>query len=175
MQRGHRLVALLLALSASGCALLGSADSAVADPTAGKERSGLEREADLLLEADRAFAARSLEVGAPQAFAQFFDEDGMQIGPVGEPVVGAERVRVSMAAGPAIVLSWEPRFAEVFGGGKWGWTWGDWQAHEPGAGGRRVAQGRYVNIWKKQSDGDWKVRMDMGSAERETPAEPPRP
>jgi ketosteroid isomerase-like protein len=160
--------AALAALALAGCGLLpSSAESAVADPEAGAGRSRLEREADRLLETDRAFAARSLEAGAPQAFAQFFDEEGMQLGATGEPVIGAERVREVMAAGPEIVLSWEPRYAEVFAPGAWGWTWGDWMAHEPGAGGRRVAQGRYVNVWKKQADGSWKVRMDIGSAERE--------
>jgi len=39
--------------------------------------------------------------------------------------------------------------------------------HELGAGGRRLAQGKYVNLWKKQADGSWKLRLDMGNTQRE--------
>ncbi len=156
------------ALAAAGCALFSGAESATVDAEAPKaERSGLELEAEELLDADRAFAARSLEAGAPEAFAKFFDEQGLQIGPAGPPAVGPEQVRARLAQGPANILSWEPRFAEVFAPGAWGWTWGEWQLHEPGAGGKRLAQGRYVNIWRKQPDGSWKVRLDLGNVERE--------
>ncbi len=122
-------------------------------------------EADRLLQADRDFAALSLSRGAPEAFYQWLDEQGMQLPASGEPVLGRDDVRASLAQGPPTILSWEPRYAEVLSD-DWGWTWGVWQAHEPGAGGRRIGQGKYVNLWKKQPDGSWKVRLDMGNVER---------
>lgn len=122
-------------------------------------------EADRLLQADRDFAARSLAAGAPDAFYQFLDELGMQLPAVGEPVVGPDNVRTVLAQGPPTILTWEPRYAEVLND-DWGWTWGEWQAHEPGAGGRRLGQGKYMHLWKKQPDGSWKVRLDMGNVER---------
>ena len=170
MRAAARLAALALAAaSAAGCALMPSgpesaeAGAGAASP-ADAERSALELAADDLLETDRRFAARSLELGAPEAFAQFFDAQGLQLSGDGE-ATGPDAVRQALASGPPLILSWEPRYAEVFAPGFWGWTWGDWQAHEPGAGGRRVAQGRYVNLWKKQADGNWKVRLDIGSPE----------
>lgn len=168
---GATAAALALLLSAGGCALFGGeVESGTAAPGAGSgERSGLSAEAERLLETDRAFSARSLETGAAQAFAQFFDEQGMRLTAAGDPVVGPEQVRASLAGGADTVLSWEPRYAEVFAPGDWGWTWGDWQLHEPGAGGRRLAQGRYINLWKKQRDGTWKVRLDMGNVEPAAP------
>lgn len=160
------VLAVLVALL-SGCGLLSrQPESAAVTPAPIHEparKSALARAADQLLEADRAFAAKSLELGAPEAFFQFLDERGMQLSATGEPVVGRADIRERLKSGPPLILSWEPRYAEVFKPGDWGWTWGDWQAHEPGAGGRRLAQGRYVNLWKKQSDGSWKVHMDMGS------------
>lgn len=127
--------------------------------------TGPATEADRLLQADRNFSAHSLSRGAPEAFYQWLDEYGMQLPAAGEPVVGPDKVRDSLAQGPPTILSWEPRYAEVLNN-DWGWTWGEWQAHEPGAGGRRIGQGKYVNLWKKQPDGSWKVRMDMGNVER---------
>lgn len=141
----------------------GSADAVPSAPA--RERTGLEREADRLLEADRAFAAQAATLGAAEAFARFFDAQGLRLATAGEPAIGPERVRTLIAAGPSRILTWEPRYAEVFAGGRWGWTWGEWQAHEPGAGGRRVAEGRYLNVWKKQGDGSWKVRADLRSGE----------
>lgn len=162
----RRLLAAALLAGLAGCSTMsGGPESAVADATPGEgepARSPLELAADQLLQTDRDFAARSLEAGAAQAFAQYFDAQGLQLSGNGE-ATGPENVRLAMASGPPLILSWEPRYAEVFAPGFWGWTWGDWQAHEPGAGGRRVAQGRYVNLWKKQADGSWKVRLDIGS------------
>lgn len=119
-----------------------------------------------LLAADRAFAARSLEVGAPEAFYQTLTEDALQLPTAGEPVQGRNDIRESMGEGPKLVLAWQPQFAEVSASGDLGWTWGTWQASEPGAGGKRVARGKYVNVWRRQPDGTWKVRLDMGNVER---------
>ena len=158
---------LALALGASACSLwpFGSGSSAAGPEAAGRERTGLAAEADKLLAADRAFAATVVEIGAPDAFQLFFDEQGLHLAVAGEPVTGADAVRAHLVAGQGHLLSWEPRYAEVFAPGHWGWTWGEWQAHEPGAGGRRIAEGRYVNVWKKQRDGSWKVRADLSSRE----------
>lgn len=124
----------------------------------------LPSDADRLLQADRDFAAASIAGGAPAAFHKFLDQDGMQLPAAGEPVIGPDNVRAALAQGPPTILSWEPRYAEILSD-DWGWTWGQWQAHEPGAGGRRIAQGKYVNLWRRQADGNWKVRLDMGNVQ----------
>ena len=176
---GRRAALLLAPALLSACSLFGDrgAQAGEADPDVVQHapagaRSGLAAAADQLLDTDRAFAARSLEVGAAQAFHEYFDKDGVQLPAGREPLVGPDAVQLNMAGLGGTLLSWEPRYAEVFAPGDWGWTWGDWQAHEPGAGGRRVAQGRYVNVWKKQKDGTWKVRMDMGQTWRDAAPAP---
>lgn len=150
-----RAIALVAACALAGCALPGGGDGA--DPAVFEPDRALSKQ---LLEADRALSKQLLGPGAADAFGTYFDEHGIQFGPSGEPVVGPARVRA-----PAGVLSREPRHAEVSDDGGWGWTWGDWQLHERGAGGRRLAQGRYLNVWRKQ-DGEWKVRADLASADR---------
>ena len=144
-----RLLALIAAGALAGCAVLGGAGD-----DAGGEAA--------LLEADRALSKALLESGAAEAFVEYFDERGIQLAPKGDPAVGPARVGANVVAG---LLSRAPRHAEVSGDGDWGWTWGDWQLHERGAGGRRLAQGRYLDVWRRQSDGSWKVRADLGSAE----------
>lgn len=147
-------LAALLALAAGtgGCSLFGGGESAAADAGAKPrgERAGLAAEADGLLEADRRYAARALEVGIAKAREEVLDRKAVEV----QPPPDAARL-----------LSWEPRYAEVFAPGDWGWTWGEWQSHEAGAGGRRVGQGRYLTVWRKTTDGAWKVRADLGGAE----------
>lgn len=159
---------LALALGLNGCSLWpfgsGSADAVPTDVVPTEDappRTGLAAEADRLLEADRALAAQALQSGAAAALHEFFDAEGLWLAGGGDPAVGPDEVRARITGDRGRVLSWEPRYAEVFAPGHWGWTWGEWQAHEPGAGGRRVAQGRYLNVWKKQADGSWKVRADL--------------
>ena len=141
-----RACALVAACALGGCALLGG-----------------DRDPAALLEADRALSKQLLESGAAEAFGEYFDEKGIQLAPTGDPAVGPARVSALVPGG---VLSREPRHAEISGDGEWGWTWGDWQLHERGAGGRRLARGRYLDVWRRQPDGSWKVRADLGSADK---------
>jgi ketosteroid isomerase-like protein len=159
--RGLLLCAAILSLA--GCAETPHEPEVVAAgsvPAPGASRSKLAQEADRLLEADRAFAARALEKGAPEAFHDYFDSQGVRLTFEGEPPVGPD-VAAQSLENATMLLSWDPRYAEVFAPGDWGVTWGDWQAYEPGAGGKRLGQGRYVNVWKKQRDGSWKVHMNL--------------
>jgi hypothetical protein len=152
-----RPLALVAACALAGCSLLGGGDGGEADPF--EADRALSKE---LLEADRALSKQLLESGAAAAFGKFFDQHGIQFGPSGEPVIGLAQLRASAPQG---VLSREPRRAEASDDGNWGWTWGDWQLHERGAGGRRLAQGRYLDVWRRQADGSWKVRADLGAAD----------
>jgi ketosteroid isomerase-like protein len=147
----HAIFAALLAIMLSACALA-PVDHAAANAA--------------LLAADQAFAAKSAASTPGEAFYAFVAEDGIQLPPVGDPVIGREAIRKAVSEGSPTALRWQPRFAEVSKSEDLGWTWGDWQALEPGANGRRLAYGRYVNVWKKQPDGSWKVRLDMGNVAR---------
>lgn len=161
MRRGPGWLLCAAALAA-GCASEPQSEAVGTGSRPGPEeqRNPMAIEADHLLDTDRAFAARVLEAGAPAAFHEFFDPKGVRLTVDGEPPAGPEAVAQSLVSG-ATLLNWDPRYAEVFSPGDWGMTWGDWQAHEPGAGGRRIGQGRYVSVWKKQRDGNWKVHMNL--------------
>lgn len=128
-------------------------------------------EAEKLLDADRAFAALSASTDTARAFAAYMAPDGMQLSAQGEPVRGADMIVARIRAEPPSRLLWTPRFAEVAAAADMGWTWGDWQAFDPAAPDQPVASGRYVNIWLRQPDGSWKVRVDIGNVAR--PAAPP--
>lgn len=155
-----RHVLLCAAILLGACATEPPEPEAIAAGSTSPQKGRLALEADRLLEADKAFAAKVLEAGAPAAFREYFDDSGVRLTFEGDPPGGPDNVARSLEA-DNLLLSWDPRYAEVFSPGDWGMTWGDWQAYERGAGGRRVGEGRYVNVWKKRRDGSWKVHMNL--------------
>jgi ketosteroid isomerase-like protein len=50
--------------------------------------------------------------------------------------------------------------------GDMGYTWGHFDGRSKDAGGNPVVtSGRYMTIWRKQPDGNWKVVLDAGANE----------
>lgn len=125
-------------------------------------------EARALLEADRAFAALSEESDPRQAFAAFLAPNGMLVPRRGDPIEGHAAAVASFGEAPGFELLWQPQFAEVSERADMGWTWGRWQLRVDG---QQVQHGKYVNVWQRQANGEWKVRVDVGNVE--PPADPP--
>jgi ketosteroid isomerase-like protein len=126
------------------------------------------------MEADRAFDRTTAERGV-EGWVSFFADDGAMIqAGVGE-IRGLEEIRRSMAgAFQGRSLRWGPLRADVSSSGDLGYTVGTYEARGPAGpeGEPQVARGMYVSIWKKQSDGRWKVVMDLGNPVELPP--PPR-
>ncbi len=120
---------------------------------------------EVLMEADRAFAADVARGGA-EAWVSWFAEDGAQIQTGQGEIRGRDAIRRLMAGldDPDFSLSWEPRRADIAASGELGWTTGDYVSRGVGADGQsRQTRGRYVTIWRMQADGSWKVVMDLGN------------
>ena len=54
--------------------------------------------------------------------------------------------------------------------GDLGWTWGDFVVIARGDDGEKRSYGNYVNVWKKDGEGRWRVIADIGV---DTPAPGP--
>ena len=115
-----------------------------------------------LLEADRAFAALSEATDPKTAFAEYLAPDAIMIPRQGDPKQGYTQAIASFGDDPEFELLWQPQLAEVASSGDMGWTWGRYQVRVEDA---QVSSGKYVNIWKMQADGRWKVRLDLGNQE----------
>ncbi len=125
------------------------------------DESGLTSE---LLETDRAFAARSVEAGAAQAFEEFLAEEALQLPDDRQPVTGRDAIVAGLEdAGDGWVLDWEPRAAHLGGGGSMGWTWGEWVLRPAEADDSEPRYGKYLNVWRRGRDGRWQVVVDMGN------------
>jgi ketosteroid isomerase-like protein len=126
-------------------------------------------EAARLLQADREFAAASVRQGAAAAFFSAMAEDAIEL-PADAPPEGRAKVSAGLKALGPQVLDWTPQRAEVARSLDLGWTWGEWRLLDSAASGKALSHGKYLNIWKRQADGAWKLAVDIGNQ-----AAPPAP
>jgi ketosteroid isomerase-like protein len=114
-------------------------------------------------EAERNFAKASVMIGRNAAFAEYFAD---------ESVIFTDRwltngKQNSKERKPTpIVLKWEPEFMDISGSRDFGISTGPWEAQEYRPNTAPVASGYFLTVWKKLTDGTWKVILDGGS---ETP------
>jgi len=111
-----------------------------------------------LVEAERAFAATSLAKGTRAAFLEFLAEDSILFRP--GPVPGKKWIEEHPA--PTTLLTWEPAFADVAQSGDLGYTTGPWEIRPSSPQDKPTAYGHFVSVWKRQTDGAWKVVVDLG-------------
>jgi ketosteroid isomerase-like protein len=130
-------------------------------------------EQKVLLELDRDFDKATVEKGV-DGWVSYFAEDGAMFPAGGEIVTGKTSIRELMApvfATPGTSLRWEPLGAQVSRAGDLGYTYGKYVSKAIDPEGKPVTRyGKYVTIWKKQTDGSWKVVMDVGNASPPPPA-----
>jgi len=112
------------------------------------------------------FAKDVLERGGA-AFADWFAEDGVALGNGQAPLVGRVAIAKSANWDPKVYqLIWTPTDATMGPSADIGYTWGHFEGHSKDANGFPVTTtGRYITIWRKQPNGNWKVALDAGSNE----------
>jgi ketosteroid isomerase-like protein len=115
-----------------------------------------------LLQTDKDFAALSQNTDPKQAFANYLAPNAIMIPRAGDPIEGYQAAIASFGKKPGFDLFWQPQFAEVAESGDMGWTWGRYQLLVEGV---ELHSGKYINIWSRQPDGSWQVRLDMGNQE----------
>ena len=120
-------------------------------------------ETERLLETDHEFARYSREHGAADAFERYLTDDAVQLPNQGEVLHGRVAIVDSMRAlDDDWVLDWTPVHAEVSADGSLGWTWGRYELYR-GATPEAKSLGKYLNVWRRGSDGQWRVAADIGN------------
>lgn len=115
---------------------------------------------------ERAFAAATAHIGVRDGFLTFLTPDAIDIAPVGGRLAIVslpERLRAQAA--PALplrrTLLWEPRWGAISAAGDLGWLTGPYRHTSIGAP-DQDRHGAYFSIWRRQADGTYKVRLDIG-------------
>jgi uncharacterized protein (TIGR02246 family) len=82
----------------------------------------------------------------------------------------------SMLNAPGMNLTWQTAKVDISRSGDVAYSNGTYQMTMTGADGKPAADhGKYVTIWKKQSDGNWKSVVDIFNSDVPLPASPPPP
>jgi len=119
-----------------------------------------------LYDLEKKFAKATLD-GGGKAFAAWFAEDAVTIGNKQAPVVGHSAIAAKAQWDPKqYQLIWTPQGGQMLPAGDAGYTWGHYEGHVRDAQGNTVTTtGRYITLWKRQADGNWKVALDISNEE----------
>lgn len=136
-------------------------DAAEADALDEEVIRSLEAE---LIEADRRFAA-SVKRSGLGAWITAFAPSGRMIAD-GQSYIGPEGIRRAMLpvfADTTFSITWDPNYAEVATSGDLGYTVGRYEQTSRADGEPIVNSGTYLTVWRRQEDGSWKVKADIGN------------
>lgn len=118
---------------------------------------------DALLTEDRAFSARSEADGFAAALSTYLVEDAVRLPQDAPPVFGRANIVAAMAPSSSeFSVTWEPEAGQISDAGDLGWTWGRYLATDRRSG-APVARGKYLNVWQRQPNGTWRVKIDAGN------------
>jgi ketosteroid isomerase-like protein len=133
----------------------------------------VEQEREALLALDREWSQSFKDV---DKFVSYYSPDASVYAP-GMPVVtGAGPIRETFAklnSMPGFSLQFSPTKADVGASGDIGYITGTYEMTVNDAAGNPMTEkGKYVEVWKKQADGQWKVVEDIFNADTAPPESP---
>jgi len=150
----------------TGCNYYSSQQSA-ADTRAADEAAV--RKAD----ADWVKAAQTKKI---DDWVAFYADDAVVLPPNDKTVTGKESIRkpiTDLLALPGLSISWTPTKVEVAKSGDLAYLYGTYQLSVAGPDGKPIDDhGKMLEIWKKQTDGNWKCIVDTWSTDSPAPMPP---
>ncbi len=129
-----------------------------------------------MIATDRAFAAMAMEDGIANAFVAYASDDVRMFPDGGQPYSGKQTLAERFATIPAgATLEWEPVEGVAGPSGEFGFTWGRsiYTGAASSDGVRPEAHhGKYISIWQRDADGNWKFVADIGNTNPDPDAAP---
>ena len=119
-----------------------------------------------LMELEGRFAA-AVATGGGKAFVSWFAEDAVTLNNGKPAVMGRVAIATQANWDPKeYQLSWVPEGAQMGPSNDMGFTWGHYEGRSKDKNGQPVAiSGRYITVWKKMPNGEWKVALDASANE----------
>jgi ketosteroid isomerase-like protein len=126
----------------------------------------------LLLELEGRFA-KAVAEGGGKAFSSWFADDAVTLNNGRPAVLGRTAIAAQAQWDPKTYqLTWTPQGAQMGPSNDMGFTWGHYEGNSKDKNGGPVTiTGRYFTVWKKVSDGTWKVALDASANEPEAAGE----
>jgi ketosteroid isomerase-like protein len=122
----------------------------------------------LLRDLDARWAKAAAAKDVEQTVA-FYSDDAIVMPPNAASASTREGVRnvwKDMLASPGLVIRWQPVKVQVAQSGEMAWVSGTYELTMNDAGGNPVNDhGKYLEVWKKLPDGNWKCNADMWNSD----------
>ena len=119
---------------------------------------------DLDAQWSKAAAAKDLE----QTIA-FYSHDAIVLPPNATSAATKERVRnvwKDVLDAPDLVISWKPSKVKLGHNGAMAWVSGTYELTMSDASGKPINdRGKYLEVWEKQADGNWRCSADMWNSD----------
>ena len=115
-----------------------------------------------MADTEREFAKTATVKGWRDAFLEFFADDAITFAPEVVPAKDGLRKQPSTPFSE-LELVWEPRLGDVAASGDLGWLTGPSTSINHTVKDSKPRYGCYLSIWRKQSDGRWRVFIDVGA------------
>jgi ketosteroid isomerase-like protein len=115
-----------------------------------------------IVETENEFAAMAGQEGITEAFLAFAADDAVLMRN-NALVIGKEAMKESLEASSRadVSLSWKPDFVDVSSSGDLGYTYGKFiYTLTDSLGNKKVQEGIFHTVWKRQEDGSWKFVWD---------------
>jgi ketosteroid isomerase-like protein len=127
---------------------------------------------DLDAQWSKAAAAKDLE----QTIG-FYSDDAIVLPPNAATAATNEAIRnvwKDLLATPGLMIRWEPDKVQLAKSGEMAWVNGTYKLTMNDPSGKPVEDhGKYLEVWEKQADGNWKCRADMWNSSLPVPEPAP--
>ncbi len=158
MKKLFVVLATVLVLALSGCA----------------PQADVEAEKAAIEQATRDWVTATNQPGEEGAdgYASFVTEDAVWLPSNAALVEGRDAVRawiLPLTQGEDLSVTWEATRVEVSAAGDLAYSMGTYETSFKDAEGNTVSdKGKFVDIWKKQTDGSWKAAVGIGNSDGPT-------
>jgi len=118
------------------------------------------------LDAQRAKAAAAKDVEQTIAY---YSDDAIVLPSNATSAATQEAIRnvwKDMLASPGLVITWQPTRVQLAKSGDMGWVNGTYELTMNDTSGKPIDdRGKYLEVWEKQTDGNWKCVADMWNSD----------
>jgi ketosteroid isomerase-like protein len=122
----------------------------------------------LLRDLDAQWAKAAAAKDVEQTIA-YYSDDAIVLPPNATTAATKEAIRNAwkdMLASPGFVITWKPTRVQLAKSGDMGWVSGTYELAMNDASGKPINDlGKYLEVWEKQTDGNWKCRADMWNSD----------
>jgi ketosteroid isomerase-like protein len=145
-------------------------------PSPSEKPSGTQPVEQLLRDLDAQWAKAAAAKDVEQTIG-YYSDDAIVLPPNATSAATKEAIRnvwKDMFASPSLVISWQPTRVQVGKSGEMAWVRGTYELTMNDASGKPIDdRGKYLEVWEKQTDGNWKCAAGMWNSDLAASASAP--